>query len=118
MTAIHPKETFRGGWQVLEFHHEFHRLSPLPPRPQRQLPQVEPQVRRLLRRDRCSRGDDSPRRHVVGAAVDGLDHRELAAAETEGGESARRGVAAHYPAVDAVRESGDLQFEIALIAPE
>ena len=91
---------------------------PLPPRAQRQLPQIEPRVRRLLRRKRRSRADDAPRGHVVGAAVDGLDHRELAVAETEGRESARRGIAAHHPAVDAVREAGDLQFEIALIAPE
>ena len=44
--------------------------------------------------------------------------RKLAVLEAEHGEGAARRVAARHPWVDAVRQAGDLQFQIALIAPE
>ena len=55
---------------------------------------------------------------MVAGAVDGFDHGELAGAETEGRERARRRIAAHDPLVDAMRKARDHQLQVALIAPE
>jgi hypothetical protein len=51
-------------------------------------------------------------------AVDRFHHRELALTKAEGRERPRRRIAAHDPLVDAVREAGDHQLQVALIAPE
>jgi hypothetical protein len=84
----------------------------------RQPAQIERRIGRLFRRERVRRADDALGGCAVVRAIDRFDHRELAIAEAEGRERARRGIAAHDPMVDPMREAGDHQLRVALIAPE
>jgi hypothetical protein len=86
--------------------------------PFRQPTQIERRVNRFFRRQRLGRADDALCRRVVAGAIDRFDHREFAIAEAKRRERSRRRIAAHDPLVDPMREAGDHQLQVALIAPE
>jgi hypothetical protein len=71
-----------------------------------------------LRRQRLRRADDALGGGVVAGAIDRFHHRKFAFAKAEGRERPRRRIAAHDPLVDAMREVGDHQLQVALITPE
>jgi hypothetical protein len=68
----------------------------------------------LFRRQRLGRADDALGGGVVAGAVDRFDHNQLAVAEAEGREGAGRGIAAHHPFIDFMRNARDHQLQVAL----
>ena len=55
---------------------------------------------------------------MVADTIDGLDNGKPALSEPKDREGARFRFAAQDPLVDAMRKAGDLQLEVALVAPE
>jgi hypothetical protein len=90
----------------------------VPGLPLRQAPQIERRSGRFFWRHRLRRADDALGGSVVAGAIDRFHRREFAVAKAEGRERVRRRIAAHDPLVDAVREAGDHQLQVALIAPK
>src|SRR5581483_10698053 len=89
------------------------------PRPRhRRGAQVEALVGGLLRGDAAAGGEQPAGEGVLRRAVDRLDAEQPAAGIAEGGELAAFGVAAQDDAVVPGGEPGDLQAQVALLAPE
>ena len=81
-------------------------------------PQVVVPVGGLFGGQRGRGGEDAAGGDVVGGAVDGFDADEPAGAGAEDREAAAFRVAADHRLIVADNEAGDLQFEVALVAPE